>query len=313
MALRCGFSTTQPKGERVVRAAYCWPLIATCLIAVAVPLQPVQAAPKLDVLIVDGQNLHNWQGTTPVLREMLEKSGRFTVEVVTSPPKDAPADAWAAFRPDFSKYDVVLTNYQGQRWPTEVEQAFVDYVNGGGGFVVYHFAVASWADWDAFNQMIGMGWRQADFGESLAMDDEGNIVRRAKGEGAGAGHGPQHPFEITVRDRKHPITKGLPPTWLHVQDELYHGQRGPCANMHILATAYDAPESGGTGLHELMAWTVSYGKGRVFVTLLGHDVEQTNAPDSVALLTRGAEWVATGKVTIRVPKGIQVPSKEPAP
>lgn len=284
--------------------AYRWFLCGALLSLALAIVCPALAAEKINLLIIDGQNPHNWKGTTPRINEMLEKTGRFSVDVLTSPDKGAPKEAWDNFRPEFTKYGVVLTNYCGEPWPEEVSRAFEKYVSDGGGLVVYHFAVASFRDWEAYNNMIGMGWRDANFGDSIALDADGKVVRRPKGEGPGAGHGPQHPFEVMVRDQDHPIMKGMPAKWKHVQDELYHGQRGPAQDMHILATAYDAPESGGTGLHELMAWTIPYGKGRVFVELLGHDVAQTIAPDCAALLCRGAEWAATGEVTIPVPAGI---------
>ena len=40
---------------------------------------------KLKVLIVDGQNNHKWATTSPILKDILEKSGRFEVAVSTSP------------------------------------------------------------------------------------------------------------------------------------------------------------------------------------------------------------------------------------
>ena len=53
---------------------------------------------RLRLLIVDGQNNHDWQATTPVLKGFLEQSGRFTVDVATSPPAKAPASDWDSFR-----------------------------------------------------------------------------------------------------------------------------------------------------------------------------------------------------------------------
>lgn len=80
------------------------------------------AEDKIRVLIIDGQNNHNWRTMTPPMKADLEHSGRFTVDVVTTPgPKSQPA-AWDAFRPDFSKYDVVLSNYNGDSWPPEVRK-----------------------------------------------------------------------------------------------------------------------------------------------------------------------------------------------
>ena len=45
-----------------------------------------QAADKLKVLILDGQNNHNWAVTTPVMKQSLEASGVFSVDVSTAPP-----------------------------------------------------------------------------------------------------------------------------------------------------------------------------------------------------------------------------------
>ena len=88
------------------------------------------AAP-IKVLIVDGQNNHAWQQTTPVLKKILEDSGRFAVDVATTPPKGADM---SPFHPNFSAYAVVLSNYNGDAWPDEVNRAFESWVKQGGGF-----------------------------------------------------------------------------------------------------------------------------------------------------------------------------------
>jgi type 1 glutamine amidotransferase len=55
-------------------------------------------------------------------------------------------------------------------------------------------------------------------------------------------------------------------------------------------------------------WTVNYGRGNVFVTLLGHagnDPQLRYAMDCAGFqvtLLRGAEWAATGQVTQQAPK-----------
>jgi type 1 glutamine amidotransferase len=96
--------------------------------------------------------------------------------------------------------------------------------------------------------------------------------------------------------------KGLPSVWLHTRDELYDKLRGPADGMHILATAYSAPDKQGTGRHEPMLMTIDYGKGRVFHTALGHADYSVNCVGFITTFTRGTEWAATGKVTIPVPK-----------
>ena len=136
-------------------------VLCACLLGL-VAFQPAtggQTAPRrepgsrLKALIIDGQNNHNWRATTPVLKAALEESGRFAVDVVTSPQdKD-----WAKFRPKFSQYDVVVSNYNGELWPEPVRKDFEDYVGGGGGFVSVHAADNSFPQWPEYNKMIGVG------------------------------------------------------------------------------------------------------------------------------------------------------------
>lgn len=260
------------------------------------------AAEKIKVLLIDGQSNHQWQVSTPALKKMLEDTGRFAVEVATTPPRGAKEDAWAKFSPDFARYDVVLSNYTGTMWPKDVCAAFEKYMEGGGGLVFYHAAVFAFPQWQRWNEMMGMGWRKNNYGDRVTIDDSGKVVRTPKGEGPGGGHGPAHSFEITVRDKDHPVMKGLPAKWTHAKDELYHGMRGPAKNMHIIATAFSDKKTRGTGTNEPMVWTVPAGKGRVLVTLMGHDVKALTDPGAAAVLTRGVEWAATGKVTLPVPK-----------
>jgi type 1 glutamine amidotransferase len=260
---------------------------------------------KIRVLIIDGQNNHNWQAMTPPMKDDLVQSGRFTVEVATTPPGKAPAEAWKEFHPDFSKYDVVLSNYNGEPWPESVQKALESYVAGGGGLAVIHAANNAFEAWPEWNKMIGLGWRKNTFGERVTVDESGRVVRTPKGEGPGAGHGAAHPYTIVVRDPDHPITRGMPRQWLHARDELYHGQRGPAENMEILATAYSDKAKGGTGTNEPMIWVIPYGKGRVFTTVMGHvggnDTTAIRCPGFRTVMLRGTEWAATGKVTLPIP------------
>jgi type 1 glutamine amidotransferase len=248
---------------------------------------------KLKVLILDGQNNHNWKATTPVLKKILEDSGLFTVDVATAPAKDLDT-----FKPKFSDYNVVVSNYNGSRWSKETQEAFVDYVKNGGGFVSVHAANNSFGDWPEYNEIIGVG------GWGGRNDKTGTYVRFKDGKitkddspGRVGSHGARHPFQMIVRDPKHPITAGLPTEWMHAIDELYDRLRGPAKDLTVLATAYSDKSKGGTGEHEALLMTINYGKGRVFHTALGHDVEAMKCVGFIVTLQRGAEWAATGKVT----------------
>ena len=255
---------------------------------------------KLKVLIIDGQNNHNWKATTPVLVEALEETGIYEVEVSTSPPKNGSPDDWAKWRPAFNKADAVLSNYNGQDWPKEVQKSFLDYVSGGGGFVVVHAANNSFGKWKEYNKVIGVGgWG----GRKIGVDGpwvhivDGKMVRDMETKGNGGSHGPRHPFQIIHNDTTHPITKGLPEKWLHQKDELYCKLCGPAENMEVLATAYSSEDNKGTGRHEPMILTIDYGEGRVFHTPMGHIDYSMECVGFIVTLTRGTEWAATGNVS----------------
>jgi len=262
-----------------------------------------QGVRKISVLLIDGQNNHRWQLTTPVLQRMFDQSGDqsglFTVTIATSPPKGADM---SSFRPDFAAYSVVVSNYNGEAWPETTRMAFEKYVRGGGGFVTVHAADNAFPEWTEYNRMIalgGWGGRTEKHGPYARFRD-GKLTLDPK-PGPGGHHGKRHAFTVTTRDRNHPITRGLPETWTHATDELYDSLRGPAQNITLLATAFSDPSTGGTGEHEPTLFTVKYGKGRVFHTTLGHDIEAMNCIGFAVTLLRGTEWAATGKVTQKVP------------
>lgn len=254
----------------------------------------VSAAP-MKALIVDGQNNHDWKACTPVLKEIIEETGLFTVDVVTTPAQGQPMDS---FKPDFAKYNVIVANYTGDDWPKATQDAFVQYMTNGGGLVVIHAADNAFPNWVAWNEMIGLGgWggRNEKSGPYVYWKD-GKLVRDET-PGPGGSHGQQVDYLITARDTQHPIMKGLPEKWLHVKDELYSRLRGPGKNMTVLATSIQDKATGGTGRDEPVLFTISYGKGRVFHQAMGHAPEQMRCVGFIVTTQRGTEWAATGKVT----------------
>jgi len=281
-------------------------LACTCLLLFLLSASAFAEEAKLTALIVDGQNNHGvWPKTTQMMKSYLENTGKFTVDVATTG-----KNSTEGFAPKFQDYDVVVSNYNGQRWPDSTDEAFVSYVNNGGGFVVVHAANNAFGDWDEYNRIIGLGgWggRNAKSGPYVYFNKQDDLVRDTS-EGRGGHHGSQHPFQVVVRDGDHPITKGMPKSWMHAKDELYDQLRGPAENMKVLATAYADPSTGGSGRHEPMIMTIDYGKGRVFHTPMGHGDYSMECVGFITTFLRGTEWAATGKVTQPIPDDFPEPN-----
>ena len=282
---------------------------------------------KISALIIDGQNNHDqWPKITMMIKTMLEQSGRFkTVDIHRYAKtwngekylKDyTPANVHATqivkkpevdslYAPNFNKYDVIICNFgwNAAPWPEATQRSFEKYMSSGGGLVVFHAADNSYPEWPAYNEMIGLGgWgnRTEKSGPYVYYNKEEKLIVDTA-SGRGGSHGPQHEFTIRIREKNHPITKGMPDEWLHTIDELYDRLRGPAKNMQVLATAFSSLDKKGTDRHEPMLMVLQYGKGRIVHTPMGHIDQSVSCVGFITCMLRGTEWAATGKVTIPIP------------
>ncbi|MCK4646280.1 MAG: HEAT repeat domain-containing protein [Candidatus Aminicenantes bacterium] len=284
------------------------------LFRIGCPLLTSSPAPQtLKVMVITGQNNHDWKTSSPILKQILENTRLFEVDVATSPPRKGDMDS---FNPNFALYQLVVLDYNGDSWSVRTQRAFINYVKAGGGVVVYHAANNAFPGWKEYNEIIGLGgWenRNETSGPYIYWKD-GEVVRDSS-PGRGGYHGYQHEFLVINRDTSHPITRGLPQKWMHAKDELYSLLRGPAKNLHVLTTAYSDPEQSGTGRDEPVLFTIEYGKGRIFHTVLGHAGGEIPPPAMecvgfIVTFQRGAEWAATGKVTQEVPGDFPVLDKD---
>jgi len=256
----------------------------------------------IEVLIVDGFSNHDWQHTTRCIRAILEQSSEFDVSVSTYPP-----DGDEAWDPQFSKYDVVIQTCNdiggGPQWPRRVEQALEDYVEQGGGLFVFHSANNAFPHWDAYNRMIGLGWRKVDFGLAITIEADGAVIRIPAGEGEKTSHGKRVDALLT-RLGDHPIHAGLPRQWVAADIEIYRYARGPAENLTVLSFAQDIK----TGLNFPIEWAVAYGDGRVYNSTFGHVWKTQTEPKGICcagfqtLLPRAIFWLAGNEIDPALPE-----------
>ena len=248
-------------------------------------LPALAQTPKIQTLIITGQNGHDWRATTPLLRQILEDSGRFEVHVT---------EEFRGAGPEtLAPYDLVVLNYYDKRkpelrWGERGDAALLDFVSRGKGLVMYHFSTAAFDGWAEYEKLSGGNWRP----------NQGH-------------HSARHDFKVDIKDATHPITRGMKAVFPQANDELYSNLKWqPTGAFHVLATAWDehALYHGkarqpipGDGVNQPMMWTLDYGKGHVFATALGHDSDAMKSAGFVATLARGAEWAATGAVTMPLP------------
>jgi type 1 glutamine amidotransferase len=217
------------------------------------------AGGDIRVLIVTGVDLptHDWRSTGPALRNELQKDPRMKVEILN--------DIYRLDSTDLTKFQVVLLNFYTRGKPDPNEQArenLKNFVNRGGGLVIFHSTCGSFRDWPEFRDLAG------------------KIMDTQKG-----GYDKQGPMRVKIANANHPITRGMQP--YETNDELYAFLSGRKA-VQVLATAHAKC----TGSDEPMAFVFDYGKGRVFHFVLGHDVRAIQTDGTAELLRRATAWAA---------------------
>lgn len=233
---------------------------------------------KIRVLLLTGQNNHDWRRSSAFIDNLLTSSGHFEVLLCEN------ASATLEDAEGLKAYDVFFVDYNGPDWSREARHNFEAAVRRGTGVVALHAANNPFRGWTAYEEMLGLMWRED------------------------GGHGQFHEFEVKIADPHHPITRGVPnfSTW----DELYHNLTPtPGAHFQVLATAYSDPAQGGSGKDEPMMLVNQFGRGRIFHQILGHvwpgdpsggykgsTMIAFESPWFQKTLVRGCSWAAAGSV-----------------
>jgi len=236
-----------------------WVAVVCCFFQMVLPA-PADTN-QIRVLLVTGQDWpgHLWRETAPALRQLLEEDKRFAVRIVEDP--------HALDTATLKNYSVLLLHFQNWQQPgpgAAARRNLRRFVKRGGGLMSVHFACGAWqGEWPEFANIIGRVWDPK--------------LR---------GHDPRGKFTVQIVDGEHPVTRGLKD--FETDDELYTCLVGD-APIHLLAQAKSKVDH----RDYPMAFTRTYGKGRVFLTTLGHDVQAFTNSCVPQLLRQGCAWTAS--------------------
>ncbi len=214
-----------------------------------------------NLLIITGvDRYHDWNANSGKVRRILQAGG---FEAVIS------EDPWVLTTPGMERYDgIVLVLNTDDRWPASVERALAELVRGGKGIGIVHSANNCFPGWDEFEEMVGLLWRRT-------------------GEGNRADHDHYGPYTVEIVDKQHFITGGMED--FTITDELYRDLT-KYSDFHVLAEGFSRDKQARYPL----IMTKTYGRGRVFHTALGHDVNSMSSAGFQRTILRGMIWAVGG-------------------
>lgn len=162
--------------------------------------------------------------------------------VITQDPSAVTADS-------LKNYDAVIFFTAGN--PPIDKAALVAWVQEGGAFVGIHSTSNTFQDFAPFGEMLGA------YFESRPWRTKEKLLEKAR---------------FFVEDTAHPSTKHLSEAF-EMTDDLYLYKNWDRSRVHVLLSmdpgSLDMTKVQHDNVDLAIAWTKSYGKGRVFYTMLG--------------------------------------------
>jgi putative heme-binding domain-containing protein len=170
------------------------------------------------------------------------------------------ADPWPSSE-QWQQADVVVMFSANPAWTPERAGELDAYFARGGGLVLLHYAVNGQRAPEEFARRIGLAW-----------NPNGSKFRHGE-------------LDLDFRGAKpNPISAGF--STLHLVDESYWDLIGDEKKIDVLATQMEA------GKPRPLLWTFEPGRGRVFVSILGHYSWTFDDPLFRLLVLRAMAWTA---------------------
>ena len=220
----------------------------------------------MELLVISGGR-HPYEESTPVLTGFLIEAGH-TVTVTQDASVLSDADRMGG-------YDALVFNTlrAGEMTLSQDEQAGMkSFISGGKGFVCIHISGCMPETWSEYQEITGGGWVM---GTSF--------------------HPPYGKFTVNITQADHPGVAGI--SDFETNDELYMGidyQGG--SDIFMTGTSEEGTYMwGGQETHMPagtfpLGWTRSYGDGKVFVTLLGHNGLSFETAEFQQMVLNGISW-----------------------
>lgn len=224
----------------------------------------------LKALLLTGNDhpAHNWEETTPAIKEILELDSAVEVTVTRNPNRLTTLDS--------ESYDFLILNYCNWEDPEGLSEpakkGLINFLEQGGGLLVLHFANG------AFHHSL------QNAGDS-DWPEYRNIVHQVWDHTAGSAHDDYGDFDVIISEKNHFITEGIEN--FITEDELYFN----LISENEFPSLYSA-FSVKSGKEEPLAWAYTYKNARVFQSLLGHSLNSYSSEEYKEILRRSAIWIS---------------------
>jgi putative membrane-bound dehydrogenase-like protein len=240
-----------------LRAAIIWLLVHLGVLA-ATPALAVAQPPGIKILFLGDNGHHRPQERYRQIEPVLAARG-IRLEY---------ADSAKALNPDtLSRFDGLLIYANLEKIAPNEEQALLDYVASGHGFIPIHCASYCFLNSPKYVELVGAQFRT---------------------HGTGV-------FRTVTAEPNHPILRGLRDfeSW----DETYVHHRHNDKDRTVLSYRVDKKGK------EPWTWVRTHGKGRVFYTAWGHDERTWGNAGFQTLLERGIRWAVGQDPSVAVAPG----------
>ncbi len=208
---------------------------------------------------------HPYDESTPVLESFLRDAGH---EVTVT------EDPAVLLTEKFRASDALVFNTRrvDDLTLTEPERtAMTQFIGGGKGFVCLHISTEVPETWPEYHDITGGGWVR------------GHSNHPAYGQ-----------LTVSVKNPSHPGMEGIDD--FVTTDENYCRiafQPGNDVFMDAEVEGSDYTNDGSETATNPLGWTRTYGNGKVFVNLLGHDGLSFQTPEFQQITLNGVDWVTS--------------------